>query len=47
MLKPSQNQKGCKKESVFGAARKIFGPSYFMMALVTDVSRIFNSKNEQ
>ena len=25
----------CKKDTIFGAARKFFGPSYFVTALVT------------
>ena len=27
-----------KKDTIFGAARKNFGPSYFVMALVSDKS---------
>ena len=36
LLKPSQNKKlpAVKKDTIFGAARKNFGPSYFMKTLI-------------
>ena len=33
-----------EKDTIFGAARKIIGPSYFVMALVVSISNFFTNK---